>query len=123
MTSNRLGEYVYRVRMSKSMSMPDIRRRGGPSIGWLGELESGSLASTPKLGTLQKLAKALDCPLSEILEAAGQHPQLIVDNQCRELLDIVRQLPADDYDDMLVLARAKLQRHQKRRGFAAQEER
>lgn len=69
-----LGAYLHRVRHTHTpvLSFPEIRRRGGPAVGWLGELEGGSMRSFPKRSSLLKLAKGLGRPYREVLEAAGE---------------------------------------------------
>lgn len=70
----RLAEYVRRARKSKGLNQQDIRDRGGPSVGWLGALEAGTLTSAPKPGTLKKLAKALGSPVRDLFELADLEP-------------------------------------------------
>lgn len=67
----RLAEFVRTVRKQKNLNQEDIRARGGPSTGWLGALEAGSLPSEPKPATLEKLAKGLGVSNEEIYFAAG----------------------------------------------------
>lgn len=68
----RLAAFVFETRKRKGMSQPDITRRGGPSSGWIGALEAGTLPSSPKRSTLIKLAQGLGVPVPDVLRAAGQ---------------------------------------------------
>lgn len=88
----RLADYVRRIRKQKGLNQEDIRARGGPSTGWLGALEAGSLPSEPKPATLEKLASGLGVPLNDIYTAAGYHE--ITDSQ-------VRAMPFNNLDDRM----------------------
>ena len=54
-----LARFVREVRKRKGFGQIDIRNRGGPSTGWLGDLEAGTMTTNPKIETLLKLAQAL----------------------------------------------------------------
>lgn len=74
-----LAQFVFETRTRKKLSLPEIRRRGGPSIGWLGELESRSLTTIPKPDTLRRLANALGVTTREVFDAAGLEPITLED--------------------------------------------
>jgi transcriptional regulator with XRE-family HTH domain len=70
----KLASYVKETRKRKNLNQALIRERGGPSSGWLGELESGAMTTFPKTSTLKKLAKGLNEDLEDVLFAAGIEP-------------------------------------------------
>ena len=62
------------------------------------------------------LAKALRLPEADVLRAAGLlAPDRAADPVIAELLGLVERLPADDRQDLIDLARAKLDRHERAR--------
>lgn len=66
------ARWVYETRKQRGYSQPDLQRRGGPSLGWIGELEAGKMTTSPKRSTLKKLAHALGVPYRDVLLAAGE---------------------------------------------------
>lgn len=113
-----LAKYFTDVRTRKGLSFPEIRRRGGPSIGWLGSLENQTIESIPKPSTLERLAKGLGVPFDDVLRAAGMmptkgEPEGVTDAEFQELMEITRALPPADREELLMLARMKLQRQKK----------
>ncbi|HYF55419.1 MAG TPA: helix-turn-helix domain-containing protein [Salinarimonas sp.] len=70
--TTRLGDYVARIRREKNLSLPEIRRRGGPGASTVNGIENGTTPDRPKRSTLEKLARGLGVPLAEVLEAAGE---------------------------------------------------
>lgn len=66
-----LSQYVARIRAQKGLSLPEVRRRGGPSVGWMNTLENGLRRDRPKPETLEKLAKGLGVSVAEVMAAAG----------------------------------------------------
>ena len=64
--------------------------------------------------TCKSLAKALRLPEAEVLRAAGLlAPDRAADPVIDELLGLVDRLPADDRQDLIDLARAKLDRRER----------
>lgn len=113
-----LAKFFTEVRTRKGLSFPEIRRRGGPSVGWLGSLETQTIESIPKPSTLERLAKGLGVPYEDVLRAAGMMPgegeaEGVSDAEFQELLEITRALPPADREELLMLARMKLQRQQR----------
>lgn len=69
-----LAQFVFETRKKKGLSQPGIRAHGGPSLGWLGELEAGTMTTMPKPATLKKLARALGVPNREVFELVDLEP-------------------------------------------------
>lgn len=86
-----LAKFVFETRKQKGLSQPDITKRGGPSKGWLGSLEAGTMNDQPKPGTLRRLANALGVPEAEVFRAAGME-HLIEDDEYENLAARVVEL-------------------------------
>jgi transcriptional regulator with XRE-family HTH domain len=71
----KLANYVREVRKQKNLSQSDVAKRGGPSAGWIGGLEAGTLTTIPKQATLEKLARGLGVEFYEVRQAAGSQIQ------------------------------------------------
>lgn len=64
-----LKKMVTRIRQqrkAKGMRQEDLAKKAGVSLGYIARLETGR--HDPKLGTLQKIAKALGVPVTDLLE-------------------------------------------------------
>lgn len=66
-----LGDYVARVRKAKRLSLPAIKKRGGPAMSTVNALENGGLSKMPQPETLEKLARGLGVDYWELMRIAG----------------------------------------------------
>lgn len=67
-----VGERIRHVRESLRLSRAEAARRAGLDLNYLWRVESGRCAN-PGSENLQKIAAALECPVSELLgESVGQ---------------------------------------------------
>jgi transcriptional regulator with XRE-family HTH domain len=71
-----VGQRVARLREQKGLSLQDVARRTGLAEDALAEIEKG--ASSPPLGVLVKLGKALDMKLGTLIAGGGDRPYTVV---------------------------------------------
>ena len=71
-----VGERVKAVREDRNLSFQDISQRTGLDVSVLEQIESGNLA--PPLGTVIKLAKALDLKMGYFISGEEDRPYTIV---------------------------------------------
>lgn len=85
-SDRRLGESVRLLRQNMGLSLQELGRRAGLSIGMISQLERG--LATPSVRTLRLLSLALQVPISFFFEerAAGPAPRYIVRRGQRRLL-------------------------------------
>lgn len=70
--------------------------------------------TNPDANALNSIARALKLPPEEVYRAAGLLPGQPKSNpSVEEILHIARQLPQTDLDDLIALARTKLERHER----------
>jgi len=62
-----LGELVKKKRLEKGLSLRQLSKISGVSLGRLGDIERGD-TKNPKLKTLQKIAEALEIPSDQIIK-------------------------------------------------------
>lgn len=67
---NTFGQYIKRVRESKSLTLTEVAEKVGMSHSHLSRIENGE-RKAPKTTTLKKLAEALRIPFQEIMVEAG----------------------------------------------------
>lgn len=67
-----IGENLRRIRKQRNFTLKAIAEAVDSSIGYIYELETGS--KTPSLSMLQKLAVALNAPVSDLLEVNEKSP-------------------------------------------------
>jgi len=72
----KVGESVQGIREKKGLSLDDISRRTGLTTELLSEIEEGKVA--PPLGTIIKLAKALDKKMGYFISGTEEFPYTIV---------------------------------------------
>jgi transcriptional regulator with XRE-family HTH domain len=65
-----LSGVITRLREAKSMSQRDLARKAKVTPGYVAQLEMG-LRKNPSLAVLQRLAKALSVPLTELVAWDG----------------------------------------------------
>lgn len=70
-----LARYVANTRRQKKLTLVELTKRGGPSVGWTSMLESGQMLDMPKVATLKRLAQGLGVPLSDLLRVVGYQAQ------------------------------------------------
>ncbi|ONG56210.1 transcriptional regulator [Pseudoroseomonas deserti] len=85
-SDRRLGESVRLLRQNMGLSLQELGRRAGLSIGMISQLERG--LATPSVRTLRLLSLALQVPISFFFEerAEGPSPRYIVRRGQRRLL-------------------------------------
>ena len=67
--SKKFGENLRRIRHSKNMSQGDIIRVTGMDRGYVSSVENGK--QNPTLATIEKLAKALEVYMEELMKSHG----------------------------------------------------
>ncbi|EFK10617.1 helix-turn-helix protein, partial [delta proteobacterium NaphS2] len=67
-----VGERVKRVRKDRDLTLQDISRRTDLDVAFLEQIENGSVA--PPLGTVIKLAKALDLKMGYFISGDEDRP-------------------------------------------------
>jgi XRE family transcriptional regulator, aerobic/anaerobic benzoate catabolism transcriptional regulator len=67
MSAQRLGKVLKRFRHRKGLSQLGLAKRARVSQGYISEMEAGQ-RKNPGIETLKKLARALDVPVTELLE-------------------------------------------------------
>jgi transcriptional regulator with XRE-family HTH domain len=72
----RVGERVKRAREQRGLSLMDISRRTGIDVPTLGDIEEGSIA--PPLGTVIKLAKALEMKMGYFISGDEEKTYTVV---------------------------------------------
>ena len=105
-----IGERLRELRQAKGLSQGDIEERTGLVRCFLSRLECGH--GIPSLGTLEKIAEALDLELYQIFYS-GEPKRLArqasrqgsLKTQERDLLEVFRRLSPPDKKLLLGLAR------------------
>jgi len=70
-SARRLGAYIKKRREEKGLSIRQLAGNAGIDSGGLTRIEHGQHATLPSLLILDRLARALDVPLIELLAKAG----------------------------------------------------
>lgn len=70
-----IGDRLRLVREAKKLSQGDIEKRSGILRCYISRVENGH--TVPSIETLEKLARALECPLHELFYDAEEPPQLL----------------------------------------------
>jgi transcriptional regulator with XRE-family HTH domain len=106
----KVGESVKEIRKKKGLSLEDISQRTGLGIELLSEIEKGSIA--PPLGTIIKLAKALDMKLGYFISGTEVLPYTIVRKNKGKLISRFDSGKTDKYGyEFMSLAPYKKDRH------------
>ncbi len=79
-----VGARVRRVREGRNLSLEDISQRTGLDTGVLEQIEAGDIA--PPLGTVIKLAKALDLKMGYFISGEESRPYTIVRKDDRKVI-------------------------------------
>ena len=64
--SPKIGRMIQRLREDKGLSQRQLAARAGVTNGYISQLEAGD-KKNPSLAVLQRLAKALGVPVTELL--------------------------------------------------------
>jgi len=80
----KVGERVKAVREKRGLSLQDIQQRTGIEVSLLEEIENGAVA--PPLGTVIKLAKALDMKMGYFISGDEDRPYTIVRRNDRKVV-------------------------------------
>jgi len=94
-TTLKVGESVREIRESKGLSLRDISQRTGLETDLLSEIEEGSVA--PPLGTIIKLAKALDKKMGYFISGTEEFPYTIVRKDKGKLISRFNSKKTDAY--------------------------
>ena len=79
-----VGERVKQVREERELTLTDISQRTGLDVAFLEQIENGSIA--PPLGTVIKLAKALDLKMGYFISGEEDRPYTIVRKNDRKVV-------------------------------------
>ena len=79
-----VGERVKQVREERELTLTDISQRTGLDVAFLEQIENGSIA--PPLGTVIKLAKALDLKMGYFISGEEDMPYTIVRKNDRKVV-------------------------------------
>jgi len=79
-----VGERVKQVREERELTLTDISQRTGLDVAFLAQIENGSIA--PPLGTVIKLAKALDLKMGYFISGEEDRPYTIVRKNDRKVV-------------------------------------
>lgn len=91
----KVGESVREIRKRKGLSLRDISQRTGLEIELLSEIEGGKVA--PPLGTIIKLAKALDKKIGYFISGTEELPYTIVRKNEGKLISRFDSKKTDTY--------------------------
>lgn len=85
----KLGRKIKRVRTGKGITIQDIAERSGLSKGFLSQVENDK--TSPSLNTLERIADALETPLTYLLLGERQQPTLVRRGERQVLIDEASQ--------------------------------
>ena len=106
----RVGETVKEIREKKGLSLKDISQRTGLQPEFLMEIEKGKIS--PPLGSIIKLAKALEMKMGYFISGAEDLPYTIVRKNDRKLISRFDSKKSQTYGyEFISLAPYKKDRH------------
>ena len=106
----KVGETVKEIREKKGLSLQDISQRTGLSPESLMEIEKGNIS--PPLGSIIKLAKALEMKMGYFISGAEDLPYTIVRKNDRKLISRFDSKKSQTYGyEFISLAPHKKDRH------------
>jgi transcriptional regulator with XRE-family HTH domain len=106
----KVGEGVKAIRKKKGLSLKDLSQRTGVDAGLLTEIEKGEVS--PPLGTIIKVAKALDTKMGYFISGGEDFPYTIVRKDDRKLVSRFDTGKTDRYGyEFSSLAPYKKNRH------------
>ena len=112
---NMIGQRIRNRRKELHITQTQIYSLTGISSGNLSDIENGK--SMPSSAAVIQLSKVLDCSTDYILLGFSRTDENL-DNASNEteLLKYYRTLPADDQEELLILAEAKYKKVSKQKG-------
>ncbi|MBW1689800.1 MAG: XRE family transcriptional regulator [Deltaproteobacteria bacterium] len=106
----KVGGNVREIRERKGLSLRDISQRTGLAVELLSEIEEGTVA--PPLGTIIKLAKALEMKTGYFISGTEELPYTIMRKDNRKLISRYNAKESDKYGyEFYSLAPYKKNRH------------
>jgi len=106
----KVGESVKAIRKKKGLSLKDLSQRTGVDAGLLTEIEKGEVS--PPLGTIIKVAKALDTKMGYFISGGEDLPYTIMRKDDRKLVSRFDTGKSDRYGyEFSSLAPYKKNRH------------
>ena len=87
-----LGSNIREIRKAQKISINNLSKLPGISLGYLSDLENGK-ATNPSLDKLQLIASALNCPVDELLSTTPTEDDI---NNWDKNLDDVNQIKQFD---------------------------
>jgi len=105
-----VGENVKRTRERKGLNLKDISQRTGLGVSLLAEIEEGKVS--PPLGTIIKLAKALNMKMGHFISGGENQPYTIVRRDNKKIISRYDSAKSDKYGyEFISLAPHKKDRH------------
>ena len=105
-----VGENVKKIREKKGLNLQDISQRTGLSVSLLEEIEEGRVS--PPLGTIIKLAKALNMKMGYFISGGENQPYTIVRKDNKKIISRYDSTKSDKYGyEFISLAPHKKDRH------------
>jgi transcriptional regulator with XRE-family HTH domain len=104
------NEWMLQRLQELTWSQADLARASGLTRGAVSNYINGRI---PDEAALRKIAKAFKLPPETVFRAAGILPTLQTDAIIDEIAHLARQLPPDDVQDLIDLARSKIKRHER----------
>jgi transcriptional regulator with XRE-family HTH domain len=107
----RFSDWLLNELKSRDMSQSDLARIAGLGRGTISNIMNG----TRNVGqdTLTAIARALRLPPETVFRAAGIFPAIHSDAIVDEITYLASQLPAEDVQDLIDLARSKIKRYER----------
>lgn len=97
MSNETLAAYIEKRRQELgNIPRSKVESDGGLSSGWISKLERGRMNGRPKVTSLEKLAKGLQAPVAEVMEAAGYRPE----RSTPKVAMVLTGLPVDIEEDV-----------------------
>lgn len=115
------GDQLRALRSARGLALVDVATRAQMSASYLSRVERG-LRGIPGIATLERLAEALDVPISELLAMAGARSWYAHETENlyglpisvrTALYDAIGLFNTDDWEDLRALIGSKLSRHRK----------
>jgi transcriptional regulator with XRE-family HTH domain len=79
-----LSQRIKALRLEQRLSLDDVAKRAGLTRSWLSKVENFRI--TPSLPALAEIAKALNVPISKLVEGLDERPQLVVVRKAERLV-------------------------------------
>lgn len=115
-TQDTFGMVLRRIRLSKGLTQRIIARAIGMDFAYFSRLESDSMASLPTRATIEKIADAMPCTVTEkadLLAAAGRVSEEMQKRpELRRLFRTAAQLPPSVLEKLVQDAEERLKQQQ-----------